>query len=136
LPNTHVAKLVRSARLGIAIMDQMKMCRNTIVLATLMALLVAWSQSPEAMLEMSCNKHQTIVGTIVTDDDSSIKAKLKRSNADHMTNNNTTDIPKITNRVGNILTLTREAYPATCLNQAFLQIQITDTRRSRMSYML
>jgi len=63
------------------------------------------SMEPEAMLEMHKtlhNKHQTIVGTIVTDDDSSIKAKLKWSNADHMTNNNTTDVPKITNRAGNI----------------------------------
>jgi len=54
------------------------------------------------MYKMTHNKHQMILGRIVTDDDSSIKAKLKWRNADHMTNNNTTDIPKMTNRVSNI----------------------------------
>jgi len=64
------------------------------------------SMEPEAMLEMYKTLHdnyQTIIGTIVTDDDSSIKAKLKWSNEDHMKNNNTTDTPKITNRVGNVV---------------------------------
>jgi len=64
------------------------------------------SMEPEAMLEMYktlCDKYQTIVGTIVTDDDSSIKAKLKWSNQDHMKNNNTTEIPTITNRVGKVV---------------------------------
>jgi len=61
---------------------------------------------PEAMLEMCktlCDKHQTIFGTIVTDDDSSVKAKLKWSNQDHMKNNNTTEMPMITNRVGKLV---------------------------------
>ena len=64
------------------------------------------SMEPEAMLEMYKNlyeKHQTIVGAIVTDDDSSIKAKLKWSNEDHKKNNNVTEVPKITNRAGNVV---------------------------------
>ena len=64
------------------------------------------SMEPEAMLQMYkalYDQYQTIVGTIVTDDDSSIKAKMKWSNADHMKNNNTTDVPKITNRAGNVV---------------------------------
>jgi len=64
------------------------------------------SMEPEAMLEMFkslYDKYQTIVSTIVTDDDSSIKAKLKWSNEDHCNNNHTTDVPKITNRAGNVI---------------------------------
>lgn len=40
---------------------------------------------------------QVIVGRFVADDDSSVKDKLKWSNADHMANNNTTDQPRIIN---------------------------------------
>jgi len=64
------------------------------------------SMEPEAMLQMHkalCDQCQTIVGTTATDDDSSIKAKSKWSNADHMKNNSTTDVPKMTNRAGNVV---------------------------------
>ena len=40
---------------------------------------------------------------LACDDDASIKAKLKWSNEDHMTNNNTTEVPKIVNSKGNLV---------------------------------
>ena len=63
------------------------------------------SMEPKAVLELYvklCAQH-VIVETIVCDDDSSIKAKLKWSNADHMTNNNTTVYPMIINSKGKLV---------------------------------
>jgi hypothetical protein len=65
------------------------------------------SMEPTAILvmyKMLFDKYQVIVGTIITDDDSSIKAKLKWSNDDHMRNNNTVEVPKIINRNGKLVT--------------------------------
>mgnify|MGYP000417149400 CR=1 FL=1 len=61
----------------------------------------SWSGSsgamePVALLEMFkelFNKHQAIVHQIVSDDDSSVRAKLKWSNADWMTNANSLEPP-------------------------------------------
>ena len=44
---------------------------------------------------------RVITKDLITDDDSSIKAKVKWSNEDYMLNNNTNDRPKIINRNGN-----------------------------------
>ena len=64
------------------------------------------SMEPKAVLEMYewlFNQH-VIVARFVADDDSSIKAKLKWSNADHKLNHNTTIAPKIINSKGNLVT--------------------------------
>jgi len=45
--------------------------------------------------------HHVIIETFITDDDSTIKAKLKWSNADHMMKHNLTTQPKIINSKGN-----------------------------------
>ena len=63
------------------------------------------SMEPQATLDMVIQLHEKehiIVDTIITDDDSAIKAKCKWSNADHCANNNTQDIPMIINRNGNM----------------------------------
>lgn len=63
------------------------------------------SMEPQAILDMVVRLNrdeQVIVDTIVTDDDSAIKAKCKWSNADHCHNNNTDEIPMIINRNGNL----------------------------------
>ena len=57
----------------------------------------------DMVVDIYDRKH-TIIGTIVTDDDSSIKAKLKWSNEDHMLNNNTTERPTHVTKGGNIVT--------------------------------
>lgn len=44
-----------------------------------------------------------IVARFIADDDSSIKAKLKWNNANHMTNNDTTDEPAIINLAGDCI---------------------------------
>ena len=65
------------------------------------------SMEPMAILEMVVSlydQQKVLVKTIVTDDDSSIKAKLKWSNADWKVNNNTTEAPKIINRNGKEVT--------------------------------
>ena len=51
------------------------------------------SMEPKAVLDMyACLYSQhVVVGRFIADDDSSIKAKLKWSNADYMVNNTTTD---------------------------------------------
>ena len=49
-------------------------------------------------------KKQVRVGLLICDDDSSIKAKLKWSNQDHMINNNTTIVPKVISKNGKIRT--------------------------------
>ena len=59
------------------------------------------SMEPKAVLEMYKFLYERQV--IVADDDSSIKAKMKWSNADHMLNSNTTTAPKIINSKGNLL---------------------------------
>ena len=51
-----------------------------------------------------CRDNQVTVETLVTDDDSTIKAKLKWSNADYMLNNNTDVLPTIINSNGNVVT--------------------------------
>ena len=54
------------------------------------------AMEPVAMLNMLIelhNNYQVILECIVTDDDSSIKSKLKWSNKDWMTNNNSNDPP-------------------------------------------
>jgi len=62
------------------------------------------SMGPIAMLNMCkglVDNSHVIPKHIVTDDDCSIKAKLRWSNADYMINNNTTEKPKIINKNGN-----------------------------------
>lgn len=62
---------------------------------------------PIAVLEMYkwlYQEHHVIVERFVCDDDSSIKAKLKWNNEDHMANTNTTEVPTIVNRNGNTVT--------------------------------
>ena len=61
------------------------------------------SMEPIAVLEMfvSLYNERVILGTIVADDDSSIRAKLKWNNEDHMFNNNTDEYPTIINSNGN-----------------------------------
>ena len=63
------------------------------------------SMEPIAVLQLyeQLYAQHVIVDVIVCDDDSSIKAKLKWSNADHMTNNNTTAYPMIINSKGNLV---------------------------------
>jgi hypothetical protein len=60
---------------------------------------------PSAVLEMYMKLYdqQVISPPFVADADSSIKAKLKRSNADCMANNNTTEQPTIVNSKGNVV---------------------------------
>ena len=56
------------------------------------------AMEPVALLNMFIelyNNHQVILQCIVTDDDSSIKSKLKWSNKDWMTNNNSADPPYV-----------------------------------------
>jgi len=63
------------------------------------------SMEPLAVLEMHkglCHK-QVLAHQIVSDDDASIRAKLKWSNADHMANNNTTEHPMIVDSKGNLV---------------------------------
>ena len=65
------------------------------------------SMEPLAILDMVVSlydKHRVLVKTIITDDDSSIKAKLKWSNDDWQLNNNTNSPPKIINRNGREVT--------------------------------
>jgi len=62
------------------------------------------SMEAKAVLDMHVQlfeESQVIVETFVTDDDSTIKAKLKWSNADHMLNHNTQIKPTIINSKGN-----------------------------------
>jgi len=62
------------------------------------------SMEPMAVLEMHTRLHDdksVVVGRIVTDDDSTIKAKLKHSNNTWMEKNNTTIKPRIINSNGN-----------------------------------
>lgn len=56
-----------------------------------------------AMVKEMFGTHQVIISTLVTDDDSSIKAKLKWSDEDHVINNNTTEVPTIINGNGNVV---------------------------------
>jgi len=65
------------------------------------------SMEPIAVLKMVVRmyqEHNVVVSPIITDDDSSIKAKLKWSNANHMLKTNTTTTPKIINSNGNLVT--------------------------------
>ena len=60
-----------------------------------------------AVLEMYVHLYQqqhVRTELIIADDDSSIKAKLKWSNQDHMTNNNTTIVPKVLSKHGKLRT--------------------------------
>ena len=62
------------------------------------------SMEPAAIKDMVVWLHdekQVLVSKLITDDDSSIKAKLKWCNADWMANNNTTTNPKIIKSRGN-----------------------------------
>lgn len=62
------------------------------------------AMEPHGCLQMSVrlyNNNKVITSTIVTDDDSSIKSKLKWSNKDHMANNGLTDPPTTINSNGN-----------------------------------
>ena len=63
------------------------------------------SMEPIAVLKMyeDLYNQQVIVARFVADDDSSMKAKLKWSNEDHMLNTNTTTVPKIINSKGNLV---------------------------------
>ena len=64
------------------------------------------SMEPVAILKMVVHlkeQHQAIVSVIVTDDDSSIKSKLKWRNEDWKANNNTDENPTIINGKGNIV---------------------------------
>ena len=65
------------------------------------------SMEPLAILDMVVfmyEKQKVLVKTIITDDDLSIKAKLKWSNEDWQLNNNTTNAPKIINKNGREVT--------------------------------
>jgi len=65
------------------------------------------AMEPVAALHMVINAfrdHKVVTRTLVTDDDSSIKAKLKWSNADHMLKHGLTSQPKIVNKNGNEVT--------------------------------
>jgi len=62
------------------------------------------AMEPIAALHMvieMCRVNQVVTKTLVTDDDSSIKAKLKWSNADHMAKCGVTRVPRIINKNGN-----------------------------------
>ena len=64
------------------------------------------SMEPLAVLDMCikmCEENHVIVETLITDDDSTIKAKLKWSNDDYMLNNNAQDKPTIINSKGNLV---------------------------------
>ena len=63
------------------------------------------SMEPLAVLQMYKDLYnkQVIVDRFVVDDDSSLKAKLKWSNEDHMINTNTTTVPRIINSKGNVV---------------------------------
>ena len=66
----------------------------------------AGSMEPLAVLEMvieAMDKFFVVIERLITDDDSSMKAKLKWSNADHMLNNNTDERPRIINKNGNLV---------------------------------
>jgi len=84
------------------------------------------SMEPIAVLNMAMRLyrvHNVVASPIITDDDSSIKAKLKWSNADHMTNANTTTIPKIINSNGNEVTRPDKGeLPADVAEPAFLAV--------------
>jgi len=61
------------------------------------------SMEPKAMVQMVVQLHRdhhVLVKTLITDDDSSVKAKAKWSNADHMLNHGTTTKPTIMNSNG------------------------------------
>ena len=70
-----------------------------------------WDGSSGAMEPYGClqlfirlyNNHKVIVDGVVTDDDSSIKSKLKWSNRDHMLNHGLSDPPTIINSNGNVV---------------------------------
>ena len=64
------------------------------------------SMEPNAVLQLYTKlfKERVIVSIIICDDDSSIKAKLKWSNADFKLNTNSTSAPKIINSKGNLTT--------------------------------
>ena len=63
------------------------------------------SMEPVAILQMYKDLYdkQVIVEKFVADDDSSMKAKLKWSNAVHMEKTNSTTVPKIVNSRGNLV---------------------------------
>jgi len=64
------------------------------------------SMEPSAVLDMcvhSFNNKRVNTNLIVTDDDSTIKAKLKHSNADHMAKHNLTRAPTTINSNGNVV---------------------------------
>ena len=54
---------------------------------------------PDMIID-ACHKQQVIAKMLATDDDMSIKAKLKWSNADHVTKCGLTRIPKMINKSG------------------------------------
>jgi len=61
------------------------------------------AMEPAAILEMHkllCEKHHVVVDVMMTDDDSSIKATMKWSNADTMTNLGLTEPPHVFNAKG------------------------------------
>ena len=64
----------------------------------------AGSMEPLAVLDMVIEAYDNfvVIDTLITDDDSSMKAKLKWSNDDYMLNTNTTERPKIVNKNGNL----------------------------------
>ena len=64
------------------------------------------SMEPQAILDMVVDlydRKSVVTDTIITDDDSSIKAKLKWSNEDYMMNNKTTVRPTHVTRAGNVV---------------------------------
>jgi len=72
------------------------------------------AMGPIAVLDMYkwVHKQHVVLNWIVCNDDSSIKAKLKWSNGDHMENNLTMTVPKIAN--SNCLLLTDTTSTSTC----------------------
>ena len=62
------------------------------------------AMEPVAVLHMAIQvyrEQRAMTKTLITDDDSSVKAKLKWSNADHMTKCGLTRVPRIINKNGN-----------------------------------
>jgi len=62
------------------------------------------AMEPVAVLDMVvdlCRKQQVTTKTLITDDDSSVKAKLKHSNPDHMAKHGLTRAPRTINKNGN-----------------------------------
>jgi len=66
---------------------------------------------------------------MVCDDDSSIKAKLKWSDEDHMANNTTTEVPKIINSNGNLVDRPNHGGVPACMPEPFFKADPNHRRK-------